>query len=148
MFLTHRDDVADHAAFHERFGCERILHRADLGHDTRGVEHVLDGEEPVALADDLTAVPVPGHTRGSTVLQHGAHLFTGDHLWADEDAPGELDAGRGVCWYSWPAQIRSMERLRARSFTQVFPGHGRRFSASDPAAMRAALDRLIARMRR
>src|SRR5450432_184929 len=29
MFLTHRDDVADHAAFHERFGCERIIHKHD-----------------------------------------------------------------------------------------------------------------------
>src|SRR5262252_5453006 len=26
MFLTHRDDVADHAAFRKRFGCERVLH--------------------------------------------------------------------------------------------------------------------------
>src|ERR1700748_362553 len=26
MFLTHRDDVADHATFRERFGCERIIH--------------------------------------------------------------------------------------------------------------------------
>ena len=26
MFLTHQDDVADHRQFHERFGCERILH--------------------------------------------------------------------------------------------------------------------------
>jgi glyoxylase-like metal-dependent hydrolase (beta-lactamase superfamily II)/ferredoxin len=147
LFLTHRDDVADHAAFRERFGCQRILHRADLGHDTRDVEQILDGEEPITLADDLRAVPVPGHTRGSTALLHGARLFTGDHLWADEDAPGELDAGRGVCWYSWPSQIRSMERLRALSFTDVLPGHGRRVSASDPSAMRAALDRLIERMR-
>jgi glyoxylase-like metal-dependent hydrolase (beta-lactamase superfamily II)/ferredoxin len=147
MFLTHRDDVADHAAFHERFGCDRILHRADLSHDTRNVEHILDGEEPIELAPDLTALPVPGHTRGSTVLLSGRALFTGDHLWADEDRPGDLDAGRSVCWYSWPAQLRSMERLRALEFTEVFPGHGRRFSADSPASMRAALDRLIVRMR-
>jgi glyoxylase-like metal-dependent hydrolase (beta-lactamase superfamily II)/ferredoxin len=148
LFLTHRDDVADHARFRERFGCERILHRDDLGHGTRNVERVVEGTEPVALAADLTAIPLPGHTRGSMALLHGARLFTGDHLWADEDTPGELDAGRGVCWYSWSEQIRSMERLRAHSFTDVLPGHGRRFTAPSSDALRAALDRLIARMHR
>src|SRR5262245_11034148 len=27
MFLTHRDDVADHDRFHKHFGCRRIIHR-------------------------------------------------------------------------------------------------------------------------
>src|ERR1044072_351630 len=27
MLLTHQDDVADHAKFHEHFGCKRVLHR-------------------------------------------------------------------------------------------------------------------------
>src|SRR5574342_371172 len=26
MFLTHRDDVADHRRFREHFGCERVMH--------------------------------------------------------------------------------------------------------------------------
>ena len=30
MLLTHQDDVADHAKFAERFGCERVLHRDDV----------------------------------------------------------------------------------------------------------------------
>src|SRR5205085_7188220 len=29
MFLTHRDDIADHAQFAEKFGAERIMHAAD-----------------------------------------------------------------------------------------------------------------------
>ena len=29
MFLTHRDDIADHARFAEKFGAERIMHAAD-----------------------------------------------------------------------------------------------------------------------
>ena len=37
-------------------------------------------------------------------------LFTGDHLMGSEDG-APLYASRGVCWYSWPEQIRSMERL-------------------------------------
>ena len=27
MVLSHQDDVADHAKFHERFGCRRVIHR-------------------------------------------------------------------------------------------------------------------------
>src|SRR5213592_3591768 len=27
MVLTHQDDVADHQKYHDRFGCERVLHR-------------------------------------------------------------------------------------------------------------------------
>ena len=34
MFLTHRDDVADHARFRAHFGCERVLHAADVTADT------------------------------------------------------------------------------------------------------------------
>jgi ferredoxin len=29
MFLTHRDDIADHRLFAEKFGCERIMHADD-----------------------------------------------------------------------------------------------------------------------
>src|ERR1700730_7722044 len=38
MFLTPRDDVADHEAFARRFGCERVLHEADISSETRAVE--------------------------------------------------------------------------------------------------------------
>jgi glyoxylase-like metal-dependent hydrolase (beta-lactamase superfamily II)/ferredoxin len=139
MFLTHRDDVADHRAFRERFGCERILHRADLGPDTRDVERVLDGTEPVRLADDLVAIPVPGHTRGScALLVRDTFLFSGDHVWAN-DAEDGLEGGPEVCWYSWPEQRRSFARLAEHRFEWVLPGHGRPFHAASPAAMRAAV---------
>ena len=55
MFLTHRDDVADHAAIQRRFGCKRILHERDVTSGTRAVERKLTGDEPIALADDLLA---------------------------------------------------------------------------------------------
>src|SRR5689334_5906427 len=133
MFLTHRDDVADHAKFRERFGCERIIHRADAIGDTRHAERIVEGDAPIALADDLVIVPVPGHTRGSCVLVYrDTYAFTGDHVWATDDGTG-LEAGRGVCWYSWPEQKRSMEKLATHRFTHVLPGHGRRFHASADA---------------
>jgi glyoxylase-like metal-dependent hydrolase (beta-lactamase superfamily II)/ferredoxin len=140
MFLTHRDDVADHQAFHDRFGCERIVHRSE---GLRG-EIVIDGVDPVRLADDLVVVPVPGHTRGSCALIYrDTFAFTGDHVWATDEQDA-LEAGADVCWYSWPEQLASMARLAEHRFEWVLPGHGRRFHAASPAEMRAELLRLAA----
>jgi glyoxylase-like metal-dependent hydrolase (beta-lactamase superfamily II)/ferredoxin len=145
MFLTHRDDVGDHSQFHRRFGCERILHGKDLGAGTRGIERVLRGSEPVRVSEDLLAIPVPGHTAGSTVLLYkDLALFTGDHLFASEDGE-HLEAARELCWYSWAEQTRSMETLLDFRFEWVLPGHGRRFHA-EPSRLRAELARLVRRM--
>jgi glyoxylase-like metal-dependent hydrolase (beta-lactamase superfamily II)/ferredoxin len=146
MFLSHRDDVADHARYAHRFGCERILHAADSAAATRDVERCIEGADPVWLAPDLLAIPVPGHTRGSLALLYdGRFLFTGDHLWGSGDGNG-LDASSEVCWYSWREQTRSMERLLAFDFEWVLPGHGPRFHAP-VARMREALEKLVLRMR-
>lgn len=146
MFLTHRDDVADHRRFRERFGCERILHARDVGPGTRDVERKIEGEAPLRLADDLLVVPVPGHTAGSAALLYRERfLFTGDHLMGAEDGAA-LEAGRDVCWYSWPEQIRSMRRLLDLRFEWVLPGHGGRYRAPSAAAMRAELERLVSEM--
>ena len=131
MFLTHRDDVADHDKFHKHFGCTRIIHRDDAG--GMRAETKLQGEESVRLADDLLVIPVPGHTRGHAVLLYrDRYLFTGDHL-AWSDRRGHLIAFRDVAWYSWPEQTRSMKRLLDLPFEWVLPGHGRR--AHLPAAV-------------
>jgi glyoxylase-like metal-dependent hydrolase (beta-lactamase superfamily II)/ferredoxin len=147
MFLTHRDDVADHAAFRRRFGCERVLHEADLSAGTRSIERPIRGTEPVPLAPDLLAIPTPGHTRGHSVLLYrGKYLFTGDHL-AWSRRRNALVAFRDACWYSWKEQIASMERLRLHSFEWVLPGHGgwRRFESAGEA--RQELDRCVAWMK-
>jgi len=147
MFLSHRDDVADHALFARRFACRRVLHVADTGGDTRDVEQLWDGQQPLSLADDLLLIPVPGHTRGSAALLYrDKYLFTGDHLWGSDDG-SRLQASRSVCWYSWPQQVASLERLLDFSFEWVLPGHGRRFQAESPAQMRRALQELLHRVR-
>ncbi len=139
MFLTHQDDVADHAAFHRRFGCERIIHRDD---DHIGAEIELD-DEPREIAPGLLAIPVPGHTRGScALLVDERYLFTGDHLWAWE---GRLEMGRGVCWYSWPEQKRSLRKLLDFRFEWVLPGHGRSLHLPAPQ-MRAEIEALSLRL--
>ena len=146
LFLTHRDDVGDHARWAREFGCPRVLHDRDLTADTRGIERPLCGDEPVPLAPDLLAIPVPGHTAGSTALLHvrsqdprgGPYLFTGDHLFAEAD--GRLHASRAVCWWSWAAQAHSMARLAALEFEWVLPGHGRPFRASAMETRRAVAE--------
>ena len=138
LFLTHRDDVADHERWARELDCERVMHAADVGSSTRGVERRLSGEQPVALAADLLAIPVPGHTPGSTALLFREDvLFSGDHLMGTAD--GRLRASRDVCWYSWPEQLRSVEKLLDYRFTDVLPGHGARYRVASPQAMHTAL---------
>jgi glyoxylase-like metal-dependent hydrolase (beta-lactamase superfamily II)/ferredoxin len=146
MFLTHRDDVADHRVFRQTFGCERILHRRDVTSSTRDVERIVEGDDVVELAPDLRVVPTPGHTPGSSVLLHrNMHLFSGDHVWGDSEATG-LHASRSVCWYSWKEQKKSMQRLIDFDFSWVLPGHGRPHRAPSVEAMRGELRDLVARM--
>lgn len=147
LFLTHRDDVADHAALRKRFGCERVLHRDDLTAKTADIERPLEGTEPVSLAEDLLAIPTPGHTRGHCVLLYRQKfLFTGDHL-AWSRRRGRLVAFRDANWYSWPATIRSMERLLDYDFEWVLPGHGDSYRAESSQAMRRELERCVAWMK-
>jgi glyoxylase-like metal-dependent hydrolase (beta-lactamase superfamily II)/ferredoxin len=145
--LTHRDDVADHARFRARFGAERVMHAADVTADTRGVERPIEGWDPVPLGDDLLLIPVPGHTRGSVALLFRERvLFTGDHLMGTEDG-ARLYASRSVCWFSWPEQVRSMERLLDFHFEWVLPGHGARYRAASPSSMRREIERVVRAMK-
>ena len=143
LFLTHKDDVADHAAFARKFGCERILHERDVTAGTREVERKLSGDGPVELAPDLIAIAVPGHTRGHAVLLYREKfLFTGDHL-AWSRRLGQLVGFRDACWYSWAEQVRSMEKLLDFRFEWVLPGHGWRYHAPSSEVMRRELEMCV-----
>lgn len=139
MYLTHRDDVADHEKFHQHFGCDRILHRDDITANTSKVEIQLTGREPVQLAPDLLIIPVPGHTQGHTVLLYNQKfLFSGDHL-AFSRQLNHLYAFREFCWYSWSELVKSMSYLATFDFEWVLPGHGRRYHA-DRETMRQEME--------
>ncbi|WP_243300931.1 MBL fold metallo-hydrolase [Geothrix oryzisoli] len=144
LVLSHQDDVADHVAYHARFGCERIMHRAD---GFTALEHLVAGDAPIQLAEDLLLIPTPGHTAGSVCLLYRDFLFTGDHLWWNPDQ-GHLSASRTYNWHSWERQLDSLERLLAFEFTWVLPGHGSIHHAASPAAMRAELERALRVLRR
>lgn len=127
LYLTHRDDVADHDKFRQHFQCDRILHQDEISSSTQDVEIQLEGNEPLQLEEDLLIIPVPGHTQGHTVLLYtNTFLFSGDHL-AQSRQTGNLSAFHRACWYSWIEQINSMEKLANYDFTWVLPGHGRRY---------------------
>jgi glyoxylase-like metal-dependent hydrolase (beta-lactamase superfamily II)/ferredoxin len=146
MFLTHRDDVADHEKWAAHFQAERILHGNDVGRTTQNVERVLTGKEAVKLDEEVLLIPTPGHTRGHTVLLYkDRFLFSGDHLWWSPNYRA-LYASANVCWYNWDEQTRSMERLLDYQFDWVLPGHGRRFHTS-PVEMRQQLLACLERMK-
>jgi len=125
IFLTHRDDVADAERYAKHFGSRRIIHRNELASQP-GAEVVLEGDEPWELAPGFRVIPTPGHTKGHCVLLFQERfLFTGDHLDWDRDAQ-HLSASHDYCWYSWPRQAESMQRLAEECFEWILPGHGQR----------------------
>jgi glyoxylase-like metal-dependent hydrolase (beta-lactamase superfamily II)/ferredoxin len=145
IFLTHRDEVADAERYAKHFGARRIIHHDELSSQP-GAELVLDGEGPWELAPGFLAIPTPGHTKGHCVLLfQNRFLFTGDHLDWDRDTK-QLSASEDYCWYSWPQQAKSMERLADFRFDWVLPGHGQRVHL--PAVeMRTEILRLAESMR-
>ncbi len=146
LFLTHRDDVADHDRFAAHFGCDRILHEADITPATRAVERHLPGSETIRLAPDITLIPVPGHTAGSVcLLFRDRFLFSGDHI-AWNAAARHLTAYRNYCSYSWERQRESVLALRSFTFDWILPGHGER-TRLEPQHRIRELERLAERMR-
>jgi glyoxylase-like metal-dependent hydrolase (beta-lactamase superfamily II)/ferredoxin len=141
LYLTHQDDVADHQKFHDQFGCDRIIHQADVRASTKSVERQLQGVDPVELTPDVLIIPVPGHSQGHTVLLYKSKfLFTGDHLAFDSEL-SHLIGFRQYCW-SWSELIKSMQKLAKYDFEWVLPGHGRRYHA-DVLSMRSAMQKCI-----
>ncbi|MCT7997353.1 MBL fold metallo-hydrolase [Laspinema olomoucense] len=146
LYLTHQDDVADHQKFAEYFRCDRILHQDEINPRTREVEIQLTGYEPIELESDMVIIPLPGHTKGHTVLLYqNKFLFTGDCL-AWSHRLNQLIAFRDACWYSWPELIKSLHKLKDYSFEWILPGHGRRYHAENAQQMQQELQRCLAWM--
>jgi len=128
MFLTHRDDIADHQKYADHFGCQRFIHIDDAVSSARNVEHKITGSDPFKIDDELVILPVSGHTKGSAcLLYQESFLFTGDHLAWNIEAQN-LRAFRTACWYDWSIQTTSMKTLLDYKFEWVLPGHGRRIN--------------------
>lgn len=146
ILLTHRDDIADAKAYAKHFAARVSIHKADRA-AAPFADNVLEGLEPISLTRDLTAIPVPGHTKGSVAYLYDSRcLFTGDSLaWSFER--DDLTAWRDYCWYSWPEQTKSLTRLAGFSFAWVLAGHGGSKELA-PEEMQARLAALVERMKK
>ncbi|HKB15628.1 MAG TPA: MBL fold metallo-hydrolase [Planctomycetota bacterium] len=146
LLLTHRDDVADAKRFADRFGARVWIHEDDAD-AARFATDLLRGPDPTSITSSLTAIPVPGHTKGSVVfLLEGRFLFTGDSLhWSRTRR--RLSAFRDACWYSWEEQTRSLARLVEHPFEWVLPGHGNR-AKGPPGEWSRQLLALVREMKR
>lgn len=145
ILLSHQDDVADAERYARQFGARVWIHRDDAGAAPFATD-LLEGSSQHPVAAGVVAIPVPGHTRGSTVfLVDDALLFSGDSLaWSEQEK--DLVAFRDACWYSWPQLTTSLAKLTAYRFEWLLPGHG--WSVHLPAAeMQRRLVALVARMR-
>ena len=145
VLLTHRDDVADAERWANHFGARVWVHEHDRSAATFATD-LVTGLEPVEVVPGVVGVPVPGHTRGSVVWVVGEVAFTGDSLaWSHERQ--DLTAFKGACWYSWPTQLSSLERLASAARPSwVLPGHGARCHLP-PDELHDRLVKLVARER-
>ncbi|GMG98881.1 hypothetical protein Nepgr_000721 [Nepenthes gracilis] len=143
MFLTHRDDVADHQKWSKRLNCERILHSKEVEVATADVERKLEGTGPWSLNQDIELIHTPGHTEGSVCLYHKSLkvLFTGDHLCKGESG---LRIWERYNWFSVPMQLNSVRILLDLDFEWILPGHGRRVEFKDVEEKNSALKAFLA----
>ncbi|CAH8384582.1 unnamed protein product [Eruca vesicaria subsp. sativa] len=146
MFLTHRDDVADHKKWADRFKCTRILHSEEVQPSTSDVELKLKGSGPWKLYEDVELIHTPGHTEGSVCLFHKPlkALFTGDHLTMYESGMSIIEKYNHC---SVPLQLENVERLINMDFNWVLPGHGRRVHFKDGEEKAKKLEALVQKHR-
>lgn len=170
MFLTHIDDIADHAKWSEYFGMRRVMHMDDRHYyndrELDAVEVPLRGAGPWRLTPDtaefgdqgpdgdaasppaeaVKIVHTPGHTPGScTMIVNGVAAMTGDHL-AFSRARQALGGFPGVCWYDWQMVIDSVRKLADERWTWCLPGHARRYRFESVEDMRRGVEQAAQRM--
>jgi glyoxylase-like metal-dependent hydrolase (beta-lactamase superfamily II) len=144
ILLTHRDDVAAADRYARQFGARVWIHEFDRDAAPYATD-VLTGTAAVRLRDDLLAIPVPGHTRGSVVyLWQDTCLFAGDSLSWDREHE-QLAAFRDACWYSWDELRLSLQRLAQHRFEWLLPGHGHSVHL-EAARLQTELRALVQRM--
>ena len=142
ILLSHEDDVGDAQRYADYFHAPVWIHEKDRM-AAPFADKIIPGDKPIIIANDLVAIPTPGHSDGSVCYRWNRSLFTGDTLSWDFET-NELFAYRNYC-SSWNTLRKSLARLLAYDFEWVFAGHGG--SHHLPAdEMRAGLAALIDRM--
>jgi len=168
MFLTHSDDVADHAKWAEKMGVTRVIHESEAkphlaitkkaGKGLDECEVQLSGEGPWdpfegELGPNTKLILQQGHTQGSIVMHfqppgaEHAVAFTGDHL-ARRRETGKLGCFTFVNRQPVEVQAAALRQWAADpsavSVKLVLPGHGRWYATEDfVAALHTVADSLV-----
>ncbi|KAJ7942710.1 metallo-beta-lactamase family protein [Quillaja saponaria] len=139
MFLTHKDDVADHKKWSKRLNCIRILHSSDVDISTADVEMQLQGKGPWSLYKDVQLIHTPGHTEGSVCLLYKSHkiLFTGDHVGMAESGVMSMWEKYNQC--SVPMQLNNIKMLVDLDIKLLLPGSILQFVACVASLLRSAM---------
>lgn len=149
IFLSHKDDVADHEKFAEHFSASRIIHKKELCDSIKDAEILVDQSHSFTIdetEDSPLIIPTPGHTEGHlSLLYKNKFLFSGDHI-AYSARLNQLVAFRNYCQYSWDKLAESVEKLIKYNFEWILPGHGRRIN-SHPQAFKAHIEKCLEWMR-
>ncbi len=130
IYMTHKDDIGEYTKFQEYFNAQTIFHEDDFNKKITTADIILRGQEDFMLDDDVTIIPVVGHTKGHTVLLYkNTYLFTGDHL-AHKAKGDYLYMFENFCWYDWNKQLQSLQKLLSYDFSHVYAGHGGSFEGT------------------
>ncbi|MFF1483572.1 MBL fold metallo-hydrolase [Streptomyces sp. NPDC058319] len=126
VLLTHRDHAAHGRDYADRFGARLWIHEGDLD-AAPDADRVIGGLDAVDVGEGVTALPLPGHTRGSVLyLADDRYCFTGDSFYWSRTT-GDLEVAESVTWYSVEELAASLARVAAHlRFEWVLPGHGDR----------------------
>lgn len=126
VLLTHRDHAAHGRAYADRFGARLWIHEGDLA-AAPDADEILQGTEPVEIADGVSAHPLPGHTEGSVLyLADDTYCFSGDSFYWSRSA-GDIAVAESVTWYSITELAAALARTAQRvRFAWLLPGHGDR----------------------
>ncbi|KAI4357034.1 hypothetical protein L6164_001009 [Bauhinia variegata] len=145
LFLTHKDDIADHGKWSKRLNCDRILHSADVELSSTEVEIKLEGTGPWSLGEDVQLIHTPGHTEGSVCLFYKPLkiLFTGDHIAMRESGKLTMLEMYNKCSVSM--QLDSVRKLLELDFKWIIPGHGWRIEFKDDHERRTTLEAVLQR---
>ena len=139
VFCTHGhfDHIGGAVHFERTYGAEVFLHAADLKLMKAGnfmlmamkIDARFTAPNPTLLSDETAASivrdlvkyrPLPGHTPGSSLIEYGSHIFSGDSLYA-----------QGVGLSSLPGEDHALLRRNLQVLMGqvsgnilIHPGHG------------------------
>lgn len=129
IFLTHghHDHIASVEPLRKKYGAKLVMNKADAEQFTINADEFYEDGTTIKVDNmEFDIIFTPGHTPGSTCIQCGDLLFTGDTLFAGDIGRTDLPGG------NMSEMRRSLKKLveKVKGNPQVLPGH-EEFSTMD-----------------